>query len=156
MAISAQVNIAANLQQLHQYVLLQKTADYLDKAEFFQKDCIKILNIRSHGTTSRQTFLSRVSACIETNDLTIDLINSSQQTLSVVLHAPNRLFLEHCVSDLQELGVVTLMDNLAIISVIGHKMRNVVGIGAEIFSALAGAKINIYLISQGASEINIS
>lgn len=97
-----------------------------------------------------------MSACIETHDLTIDLINSSQQTLSVALHAPDRLFLEHCVSDLKELGVVTLMDNLAIISVIGHKMRNVVGIGAEIFSALAGAKINIYLISQGASEINIS
>ncbi|KAH7385399.1 aspartate kinase [Phaeosphaeria sp. MPI-PUGE-AT-0046c] len=120
------------------------------------KDCIEILNIRSHGTVSRQTFLSRISACFEIHDITIDLINSSQQTLSVALHAPDSQSLEHCVSDLQEFGIVNLLKNLAIVSVIGHKIRNVVGIGAEIFNALAGAKINIYLISQGASEINIS
>lgn len=48
------------------------------------------------------------------------------------------------------------MQHLSIISVVGHKMRNMVGTAAEIFSALASARVNIYLISQGASEINIS
>jgi aspartate kinase len=35
-------------------------------------------------------------------------------------------------------------------------MRNMVGVAAEIFNALATAKVNVHLISQGASEINIS
>lgn len=45
---------------------------------------------------------------------------------------------------------------MSIVSVTGYKMRKMVGIGAEIFSSLANSKVNIYLISQGASEINIS
>lgn len=45
---------------------------------------------------------------------------------------------------------------MAIVSVIGHKMRNKVGVASEILSTLAAAKINIYLVSQGASEINVS
>lgn len=67
---------------------------------------------------------------------------------------------------------------MSIISIVGHKMRNTVGrktpcgnpclrhkltytlhcsgIAAEVFDALAAAKINITLISQGASEISIS
>jgi aspartate kinase len=60
------------------------------------------------------------------------------------------------VKRLNGIGIVSLMEDMSIISVIGHKMRNMVGVGAEIFTALAHAKINIYLISQGASEINIS
>merc|ERR1711939_678895 len=58
--------------------------------------------------------------------------------------------------DLEEFGTTTVMRKMSIISVIGHRMKNMVGIAAEIFSALASARINIYLISQGASEINIS
>ena len=76
--------------------------------------------------------------------------------LSLALYAPEPRSLKHATQPLQELGTVTVMRNMSIVSVIGHSMRNVVGIGAEIFSALASARVNIYLISQGASEINIS
>lgn len=44
---------------------------------------------------------------------------------------------------------------LCIVSVVGQ-MKNMVGIAGEMFSALAAAKINIHMISQGASEINIA
>jgi aspartate kinase len=121
-----------------------------------QKENISILNIRSHGTTSPQAFLSRASQCLEMNRLVIDLISSSQQMLSLALYDPDTRMLEHTTRDLSEIGAVTLMTDMCIMSVIGHRMRNVVGIGAEIFGALASARVNIYLISQGASEINIS
>lgn len=51
---------------------------------------------------------------------------------------------------------VETLQNMSIVSVIGHKMRNMVGIAGQIFSELAKGGINIYLIGQGASEINIS
>lgn len=51
---------------------------------------------------------------------------------------------------------VIVTKDMAIVSVIGHKMRNKVGVASEILSTLAAAKINIYLVSQGASEINVS
>jgi hypothetical protein len=68
---------------------------------------------------------------------------------------------------------VTITRNMAIVSVVGRKMRNMVGVAGslsyfydmelflrrvtgEIFSTLAGERINVEMISQGASEINIS
>lgn len=45
---------------------------------------------------------------------------------------------------------------MSIVTVVGHKMRNMVGVSAEIMAALASAKINIFMVSQGASEINVS
>jgi aspartate kinase len=76
--------------------------------------------------------------------------------LSLAIYAPNTQSLFEAKRTLSELGTVSVMSKMSIVSVIGHRMRNVVGISAEIFSALASAKVNIYLISQGASEINVS
>lgn len=45
---------------------------------------------------------------------------------------------------------------MAILSLVGHQMRNMVGIAGRMFSTLAEGEINIDMISQGASEINIS
>lgn len=44
---------------------------------------------------------------------------------------------------------------LSLIAVVGRGMRNNSGLAANIFSALAKAKINIKMIDQGSSELNI-
>ena len=45
---------------------------------------------------------------------------------------------------------------MAILSLVGKKMRHMIGISGRMFTALADGNINIEMISQGASEINIS
>lgn len=45
---------------------------------------------------------------------------------------------------------------MAILSLVGQHMRNMVGIAGRMFSTLAEGSVNIEMISQGASEINIS
>ena len=45
---------------------------------------------------------------------------------------------------------------MAILSLVGKQMRNMVGIAGRMFSTLAEGNVNIEMISQGASEINIS
>ncbi len=45
---------------------------------------------------------------------------------------------------------------MAILSLVGHQMRNMVGIAGLMFTTLAQGNVNIEMISQGASEINIS
>jgi len=45
---------------------------------------------------------------------------------------------------------------MAILSLVGKQMKNMVGISGKMFSTLAAANVNIEMISQGASEINIS
>ncbi|KAH7071840.1 aspartate kinase [Paraphoma chrysanthemicola] len=120
------------------------------------KDDIIILTVRSHGISSPQAFFSDVGACLASHDLVVNLTSSSQQTLSLAVHAPDACCLKDILTILEESGEVRVAKEMAIVSIIGHNMRNMVGVSAEVFSALASAKINIYLISQGASEINIS
>ena len=44
---------------------------------------------------------------------------------------------------------------IALIAVAGHGMKNMRGTAAKIFTALADANINIRMIDQGSSELNI-
>ena len=45
---------------------------------------------------------------------------------------------------------------MAILSLVGKEQRNLIGIAGRMFSTLAEGGMNIEMISQGASEINIS
>ena len=45
---------------------------------------------------------------------------------------------------------------MAILSLVGKEMRKMVGIAGKMFTTLAQGNVNIEMISQGASEINIS
>jgi aspartate kinase len=47
-------------------------------------------------------------------------------------------------------------DNVSIIAVVGAGMRGTKGVAARIFSAVAKARVNILMIAQGSSEVNIS
>ncbi|KAF1985609.1 aspartate kinase [Aulographum hederae CBS 113979] len=121
---------------------------------------VAVLNVRSNGRTRPQDFLGDIGQRLGRHDLTVDLISSSQQLLSLAVSVDSAAkevdSLGEAVKDLDDIGIATTTRHMSIISIVGHKMRNVVGVAAEIFAALAEARINIYLISQGASEINIS
>ncbi|KAL7745912.1 hypothetical protein RI367_008776 [Sorochytrium milnesiophthora] len=56
----------------------------------------------------------------------------------------------------QRLGAMSYVPRQVILSVVGKHMRNMVGTAGMMFSILAADGINIEMISQGASEINIS
>lgn len=51
---------------------------------------------------------------------------------------------------------VTVSRDMAILSLVGKRMRNMVGIAGRMFTTLGDGKVNIEMISQGANEINIS
>ena len=51
---------------------------------------------------------------------------------------------------------VTVHKDMAILSLVGRQMRNMVGVAGRMFTTLAQGNVNIEMISQGASEINIS
>lgn len=51
---------------------------------------------------------------------------------------------------------MSVHNDMAILSLVGKQMRNMVGIAGRMFTTLAQGNVNIEMISQGASEINIS
>ena len=50
---------------------------------------------------------------------------------------------------------IELESDLALIAIVGRAMKNTSGIAGSIFNALAKAKVNIKMIDQGSSELNI-
>jgi len=64
--------------------------------------------------------------------------------------------LDKLVKELGAIGDVTVSKNMAILSLVGRNMRHAIGSAGSMFTSLAKAMINIEMISQGASEINIS
>lgn len=51
--------------------------------------------------------------------------------------------------------VLRVIENIALIATVGHGMSSSVGTSARLFQAIASADINIKMIDQGSSELNI-
>ncbi|KAF6835565.1 aspartate kinase [Colletotrichum plurivorum] len=122
------------------------------------KDAILLVNVACNRNTKSQGFLSGVFDRLEEAGIKTDLVTTSERNVSLAFQHSEEGSCQHhrLRGDLEKFGKVVVTENMSIVTVVGHKMRNMVGISAEILAALASAKINIFLVSQGASEINVS
>ncbi|KAI0902422.1 aspartate kinase [Annulohypoxylon nitens] len=121
------------------------------------KDDILLINVVCNRNTKSQGFLTQVFDRLERNKIPADLVATSERHVSLAVQAPNDASaLLRLKEELERFGQVGISPNMSIVTVVGHRMRNMVGVSNEILSALASEKISIYLISQGASKINIS
>jgi aspartate kinase len=134
------------------------------------KPSITVLNVHSKKRTRAHGFLMSIFSILDKHGLSVDLISSSEVHVSMALHSEISLLSGHseeelriedealkgAVDDLKIWGDVDLVPNMAIISLVGRQLRSMVGISGRFFSTLGEQGINIEMISQGASEINIS
>jgi aspartate kinase len=131
---------------------------------------ITVLNVHSKKRTRAHGFLMSIFKILDAHHLSVDLISSSEVHVSMALHSEISLLsgnsedemkienaaLQGAVDDLSLWGDVDLVPGMAIISLVGRQLRSMVGISGRFFSTLGEHGINIEMISQGASEINIS
>jgi len=115
---------------------------------------IVIVNIQSNRMMMAYGFMSKIFDIFNRYEIVIDLVSTSE--VSVSLSLDNTQNLEQAIRDLKLLGAVSIRKGMAILSLVGEGMRNSVGTAGKMFSNLAEQGINIEVISQGASEINIS
>jgi aspartate kinase len=133
---------------------------------------ITVLNVHSKKRTRAHGFLMSIFSVLDKWHLSVDLISSSEVHVSMALHSEVALLsgagpdseeiqiesaaLKGAVDDLSVWGDIDLVPGLAVISLVGRQLRSMVGISGRFFSVLGENGINIEMISQGASEINIS
>ncbi|OCF38044.1 aspartate kinase [Kwoniella heveanensis CBS 569] len=121
------------------------------------KDTIIVLNIHSNRKTLSHGFLARIFGTLDRAGVVVDLISTSEVHVSMAMQdLQNKHRLDRLVRDLEKIGDVTVSRDMAILSLVGRNMRNAIGSAGLMFTSLAKAMINIEMISQGASEINIS
>ena len=104
-------------------------------------------------------FCRKVLSVFEDNGISIEHMPSGIDTMTVFVHQDEFVEKEQKVLAQIHKAVnpdsVELEANLALIAVVGRGMKNSTGIAGNIFSALAKAKINVKMIDQGSSELNI-
>ena len=115
---------------------------------------ITVVNINSNRMLMAYGFMAKVFNIFEKHGIVIDLISTSEVNVSITVENSGRL--QTAIADLELLGSVSVKNDLAILSLVGRGQRHCVGLAGKMFSVLAGENINIEMISQGASEINIS
>ena len=114
----------------------------------------KILSIKAPRLLINHGFLRSLFEVFEKHSLSPDLVNTSEVSVSVAIEGARDV--KALVNDLKPLGAVDVENGKAIVCLVGDNIRGRVGICADVFNVVAKAGINIHMVSQGASEINIS
>ncbi len=117
------------------------------------------INIEKDMMNSEIGFGRKVLSVFEENGISFEHIPSGIDTLSVFVHQTEFVAKEQKI--LAELhravnpDLIDLEADLALIAVVGRGMKSTRGTAGRIFSALAHANVNVKMIDQGSSELNI-
>jgi len=81
-------------------------------------------------------------------------VSTSEVSVSLTVDSSHNV--NALVEELRAAGDVVHEDKQAIVCLVGADIHGRVGVAGQVFGAVAAAGANVRMISQGASEINIS
>lgn len=118
-----------------------------------------VISIEKTLMSSERDFFRKLISVFETNDILIEHMPSSIDSVSVIvstheLNSKLKKIIEEIRIYCQPDNIIAY-PNMALIAVVGRGMISTTGASASIFKALADADVNIRMISQGSSELNV-
>lgn len=105
-------------------------------------------------------FICKVLSVFAEEGISIEHIPSGIDTMSLVVESCKlpKEELETVIEKIKAAvapDVIRVTEDIALIATVGHGMSSSVGTSARLFNAIAAADINIKMIDQGSSELNI-
>ncbi|NLL82199.1 MAG: aspartate kinase [Tissierellia bacterium] len=123
-----------------------------------KKDFV-VISVEKTMMTLEKDFFRKLISVFETNDIPIEHMPSSIDSVSIVVQASK---INHKLKKIiEEIRIFCNPDNIvtypdmSLIAVVGRGMIRTKGISAKTFTALEKADINTRMIVQGSSELNI-
>ncbi len=117
------------------------------------------VNIEKDKMNSEIGFGRKVLQAFEDNGLSFEHVPSGIDTMTVFVHQDEFMRKEQKVvaalPRLAEPEAIEIESDLALVAVVGRGMKSTRGTAGRIFSALAHNNINVKMIDQGSSELNI-
>lgn len=127
------------------------------------KHKILVINVHSNKRSLSHGFFAGIFSVLDKWRLSIDLISTSEVHVSMALHSEMPLLngvgrdeyqiidedLRGAIEDLRKYGTVDIIPEMAILSLVGKQMKNMVGVAGRMFSTLGEHNVNIEMISQG-------
>ncbi len=119
-----------------------------------------VLLIEKSMMNTEVGFIRKVLSVVEHFNICVEHLPSGIDTLSVILSSDQLKdgVLSDLVNEIRENvnpDYIHVMENVSLIATVGHGMARRHGTAATLFTALANENINIKMIDQGSSELNI-
>ncbi len=120
-----------------------------------------LIDIRGGSMVGTPGTAAKIFATLAKSGINVMMIsqNPSESSITIVVKntdldkAVNALEMELLGKIIKKLEVTT---NVAIIALIGLGMRGTVGVASKVFGAIEKNKINVAMITQGSSELNLA
>ena len=118
-----------------------------------------VIAISKNGLSTERGFIRKLAGILEDNDIAIEHLPSGIDTVSIVVD--NKSLdgkLDEIIEEINRQlkpDHIESFDNMALIATVGAGMSSRTGVSATLFTALANAGVNIRMIDQGSSEMNI-
>ena len=117
---------------------------------------ITLFNVTSTRMLLAYGFLARLFEVFNKHKVPVDMLATSEVSVSLTVDSKNNgQGLKEIESELKGIGDVAVEKGKSIICIVGNGMKEAPGAIAKIFDTVAKNNINIDMISQGASEINL-
>jgi aspartate kinase len=117
------------------------------------------INIEKSMMNSEIGFVRKVLQVFEDQGISIEHVPSGIDTMTVYVHQDEFEEKEQQViagiHRMVQPDFVEMESDLALLAIVGRGMRSKRGTAGRIFSALAHANVNVKMIDQGSSELNI-
>jgi aspartate kinase len=113
---------------------------------------VTIVNVASTRMLLAYGFLRAIFEVFDRHETSVDVVTTSEVSVSMTLDDPDRL--EAIKRDLGGIGEVTVEREKAIVCVVGDNLKFTPGVAARLFKSIESTNVN--MISQGASEINVT
>ena len=118
-----------------------------------------VIGIHKNMMSNEIGFIKLILSILEDYKVAIEHIPSGIDTVSLVI---SKKYLDDRLGDLLEelerkldADSIEVFENMSLIATVGHGMASVQGVAAKLFGSLTEAGVNIRMIDQGSSEMNI-
>lgn len=123
------------------------------------KKGFSVIYIEKQMMNAEIGFGRKVLEVLENKGISFEHLPSGVDTMSIVVEKAALAGKEtELIYDLQQAvspDRIEIENSLALMAIVGRRMRSTKGTAAKIFAALADSQINIRMIDQGSSELNI-
>ena len=116
------------------------------------KKRITVVDVVSARMLMAHGFLKSIFDVFDRHRCPVDVVSTSEVSVSLTVDSNEAI--PAIAADLDKLAAVKYEGRKAIVCLVGENIRGTPGIAAKVFTAISD--INVRMISQGASEINIT
>jgi aspartate kinase len=118
------------------------------------KENLYLITIASTGMLMQAGFMARIFSVFEDHGISVDMVATSEVTVSLTVDSSRNL--NAAVKELGHFADVTVERDKTLVAVVGTGIKETRGVAAKLFSAIAKTGVNVQMISQGATKINVS